>query len=205
MKKIFLTVIFLISCLIAIAQPDMKFCPKSKIVTLHYTQFVIDYDTIRQLPCFVYYEVKASMKHGYSRSATFHKDARIHKQSSYLGYRLSGYDIGHMFPAANSESQTIEGQSFSFTNTCPQTKKLNRGSWKDLEEWERKQTTNIFVICGPIGGITKLKDGTVIPEKFFKIIIENGNYKYYIFSQNSEGDFRKFEVTKQEFEKIVKL
>ena len=50
-------------------------------------------------------------------------------------YRGSGYDRGHLKPAADSKGSMEEMESsFLMTNMAPQTPNLNRGIWKQLEE-----------------------------------------------------------------------
>ena len=50
-------------------------------------------------------------------------------------YRGSGYDKGHLAPAAdNVHSAAAMRDSFSLTNATPQTPELNRGPWRMLEE-----------------------------------------------------------------------
>ena len=50
-------------------------------------------------------------------------------------YSNSGYDRGHMAPAADMKwSEQAMRESFYMTNMCPQLHNLNAGDWKDLEE-----------------------------------------------------------------------
>lgn len=50
-------------------------------------------------------------------------------------YLASGYDRGHLAPAAdNVHSAIAMRESFYLTNTMPQTPELNRGPWRMLEE-----------------------------------------------------------------------
>ena len=50
-------------------------------------------------------------------------------------YTRSGYDKGHMAPAADMKwSPEAMKESFYFSNMCPQHPQLNRRGWKNLEE-----------------------------------------------------------------------
>lgn len=94
-------------------------------------------------------------------------------------YKYSGYDRGHMAPAADMKwSEKAMQESFYLTNVCPQAGELNRGSWKKLEEKCRAKAcadSAIIVICGPVltDNIREfLGDSRVaVPQRFFKIIL----------------------------------
>ena len=69
-------------------------------------------------------------------------------------YTHSGYDRGHMAPAADMKwSKQAMKESFYMSNICPQNRKLNRDDWGDLEEscrkWAKKYGT-VYIACGPI-------------------------------------------------------
>ena len=94
-------------------------------------------------------------------------------------YKYSGYDRGHMAPAADMKwSERAMRESFYLTNVCPQAGDLNRGSWKRLEEKCRAKAcadSTIIVICGPVltDNIREfLGDSRVaVPQRFFKVIL----------------------------------
>ena len=53
-------------------------------------------------------------------------------------YSRSGYQRGHMVPAADrSSSLEAMQETFVMTNVCPQLPSLNTGAWKRLENYER--------------------------------------------------------------------
>lgn len=60
-------------------------------------------------------------------------------RANHRDYTRSGYDRGHMCPAADrSASAELLRSTFIMTNVCPQTPALNRGAWKRLEDGCRK-------------------------------------------------------------------
>lgn len=95
-------------------------------------------------------------------------------------YKRSGWDRGHMCPAADNRWHWRAMQeSFYMTNICPQHHNLNRGDWKELEddcrEWAEKEG-RIYIACGPI--FYKGKHRTIgrehkvaVPDAFFKVIL----------------------------------
>lgn len=93
-------------------------------------------------------------------------------------YSHSGYDRGHMAPAADMKwNSTVMKECFYFSNMCPQKHSLNAGRWKTLEEKVRdwaQQDSAIVVICGPIvekGYQTIGSNKVVVPQRFFKVIL----------------------------------
>ena len=65
------------------------------------------------------------------------------------------YDRGHLFPAADARTQTQMDATFLLSNMAPQHKALNRGLWKQLEEWlrdaaEREDIAGIWVATVPL-------------------------------------------------------
>ena len=93
-------------------------------------------------------------------------------------YTRSGYDKGHMAPAADMKwSPEAMKESFYFSNMCPQHPQLNRRGWKNLEEKIRDWAvadSAIIIICGPIidkPSKTIGKNKVAVPERFFKVIL----------------------------------
>ncbi len=94
-------------------------------------------------------------------------------------YKHSGYDRGHMAPAADMKwDEQAMKESFYLSNICPQNPNLNGGVWKDLEEQVRdlaSQKGRIFVVCGPIvndDSNTIGENKVVVPQAFFKVLLQ---------------------------------
>lgn len=95
-------------------------------------------------------------------------------------YKSSGWDRGHMCPAADNRWHWRAMQeSFYMTNICPQNHNLNRGDWKELEdacrEWAEKEG-RIYIVCGPIfyngkHRIIGREHKIAVPDAFFKVIL----------------------------------
>ena len=63
----------------------------------------------------------------------------IGKRAEKEDYKYSGYDTGHMHPAANQlKSQKLNDETFYLSNMAPQLAGLNRGIWRRLENKCRK-------------------------------------------------------------------
>ena len=94
-------------------------------------------------------------------------------------YTRSGYDRGHLAPAADFKfSQRIMRETFFMSNITPQAPEFNRGIWGDLENqvrsWARRDN-GLYVITGPVlkpGLSTIGKTNEIsVPEKFYKVIL----------------------------------
>lgn len=117
------------------------------------------------------------------------------EDSDYYG---SGYDRGHMCPAAdNKYSEKAMEESFLFTNMCPQNGNLNRGDWNEMEQACRrwaKEYGGVYIVCGPIlyKGKHKTigKNEVVVPEAFFKVVLRTGETPKAIgfIYKNAEGN-----------------
>ena len=149
-----------------------------QIKNLGYTS---SYNTSYGIPNWVAYELTRSeaASHEAERTNKFQADPKvIGKSASNSDYKGSGYDKGHMAPAADMKwSKTVMEQSFYFTNICPQAPGLNRGAWKDLEEEIREwaiRDSALVIICGPLFTKEPIKyipeTHVAIPDAYFKVV-----------------------------------
>ena len=100
-------------------------------------------------------------------------------RAEHADYTNSGYDRGHMAPAADMKwSPKAMEESFYLSNICPQDQKLNRDDWSDLEEscrgWAKKYGT-VYITCGPIYDRKRPrrigKNKVAVPDRFFKVVL----------------------------------
>lgn len=92
-------------------------------------------------------------------------------------YRKSGYDKGHLAPAADmTYSVQSMKNSFFMSNISPQIPGCNRGIWKRVEKQVRKwalQEKKLCIVTGPIFQNTyKNLRGIPIPTAFYKVILD---------------------------------
>lgn len=98
--------------------------------------------------------------------------------SKPLDYYKKGFDKGHLCPNNDFDfSKTYSSLTFLMCNMCPQTSKLNRGSWKSFESYTHKIAKTygkVDIVCGPLydenKSIVYIGDSVRIPDKFFKIL-----------------------------------
>lgn len=153
-----------------------------------------------RIPEWVAYELTDEEVSGTNpRSNHFRTDPNFSgKQADDNDYRNSGWDRGHMAPAADMKlTEQMMRESFYFTNICPQNHNLNSGDWKALEEMVRDYANrygNIYVTCGPI--ITDNKYGSIgpnkvtVPDAFYKVMLiqtPNGFESIGFIMENKAG------------------
>ena len=100
--------------------------------------------------------------------------------ASSKDYTGSGYDRGHLVPAADMLfSKAAMESSFLMSNISPQAASFNRGIWKKLEAQVRRWAVanqSLYIITGSfleadlemIGEVNKL----AVPRYFYKIILD---------------------------------
>lgn len=148
--------------------------------TIQHTAYTVSYNKDRKIPNWVSYELTRQETQGSEkRNNRFIPDPLIEgAAATNADYARSGYDKGHMAPAADMKwSHTAMTESFYFSNMCPQHPQLNRRSWKKLEEQIRDWAiadSAIIIVCGPIlekHPKTIGKNKVTVPNQFFKVIL----------------------------------
>lgn len=126
-----------------------------------------------------YILTKEHLGSGVERSNRFMEDPLVSTQTATnADYAKSGYDRGHLAPAADmSWSLQVMQESFYYSNMSPQLPGFNRGIWKKLEEkvrdWALLYDT-LFVVTGPIleAGLPTIGPNQVsIPKAYYKALI----------------------------------
>lgn len=168
-------------------------------------QYVIDYDTLNKIPRIVYYTIHNDKLGSYGRYS-FHIE-KLSNVSSPNDYSYSGYDKGHLFSSASSNSYTSNYESFDMINIAPQTANLNRGVWKASELFERNNCDPYcYVICGTLIEDHKYISNKIrIPSGFFKVIY-NPVKKQMIafkFDKDSYGSLKDYVTTVDGIEGII--
>ena len=104
---------------------------------IRHTGYTVSYNKELKLPNWVSYELtREETKGKEKRNNRFIADPLVKGIiATNADYARSGYDKGHMAPAADMKwSPQAMKESFYFSNMCPQHPQLNRRGWKNLEE-----------------------------------------------------------------------
>ena len=154
---------------------------KREEIILHRTAFTISYNNDYKTPNWVAWELTRAETEGTEgRKNKFEPDPNLPEpRAEHSDYTHSGYDRGHMAPAADMKwNKKAMEESFYMSNICPQNRKLNRDDWGDLEEkcrnWAEKYG-KAYIVCGPIYDSKSPKrigkHKIAVPERFFKAIL----------------------------------
>ncbi len=120
--------------------------------------YALGYSEAHEQPLWVTYELtreEVKNKKVHRSSVDFQPDPEIPTESAQLSdYRRSGYDRGHMAPAADMRwSAQAMRECFYLANICPQERAFNAGIWADLEALMRQWAVAygaIWIVTGPI-------------------------------------------------------
>lgn len=132
------------------------------------------------------------------RKGTFRPDPKVRTGSATPGdYRRSGYDRGHLAPAADMKwSERAMSESFYMSNMSPQVPEFNRGIWNALEErgrdWAR-ESQSLYIVTGPVlgDGLPEIGgNGVSVPRYFYKVLLDyhDPGYKAIGFIIPNTGD-----------------
>jgi len=151
--------------------------------------YVVSYNDERDVPNWVCYHLAAAyLAAGVGRTDDFRPDPDVwggDDRAELSDYRGSGYDRGHLAPAADmARSRIAMSESFLLTNIAPQEPGFNRGIWKRLETEVRDWAVvrgDINVCTGPIyldddgDGVVEFdvigRGQVAVPDAFFKIVV----------------------------------
>jgi endonuclease G len=134
-----------------------------------------------------------------------------------VDYKNSGYDRGHLAPAADMVwNEQAMNESFFYSNISPQLPSFNRGIWRTLEIELRKLALkygSLYITCGPVFQDTDSAIGenkVVIPTHFYKtVLVYNSEIKQsigFIFPHKKcIGEIFDYAVTVDSIENITGL
>ncbi|MBC8266212.1 MAG: DNA/RNA non-specific endonuclease [Flavobacteriales bacterium] len=229
MKKVFvfLCVLLLVSLLFfglqskkeqpKIVNDFLPFCD-SVCVVVNHTYYTLCYNEKHEQAAWVYYVLCDSMILGNAkRKNYFSKDALVFSGTpSHNSYTNSGYDRGHLLPAADMKwNQLAMDETFLMSNVSPQNPYFNQnGLWRKLEskvrEWAENRKELIVIVGGVLSdGLPKLDGEDIsIPKYYFKIILDKTDFSsssFLLENSNTSGLLSDFVVSVDSIERISGL
>ncbi|MBK7212095.1 MAG: DNA/RNA non-specific endonuclease [Bacteroidales bacterium] len=191
----------------------------AKDAIIKHTGYTLSYNEEYEQANWVAYELtKEETKKAVERSNKFKPDPLVKTGSARdEDYLSSGYDRGHLAPAADmSWSAKTMTESFFYSNMSPQEQTFNRGIWKKLEEQVREwaiQNGEIYVVTGPVlvPGLKTIGPNKVgVPKAYYKVILDYSlpDVKAIAFvmpNEASDKSLQSFVVSIDNVEKITGL
>lgn len=153
---------------------------------------------------------KVSCSKPIPRKDKFQPDPQLKEHTDLSNdYKNSGFDRGHMSPAADNQCKTQSelDESFFFSNISAQYHSLNAGDWKTLETLTREMALkydSIHVWAGNSGELMKIGKVTV-PKECWKVVHvkKTDQWMTFIFKNTKEKSkgLKHHEVSKSTLEK----
>lgn len=188
MKKMILAALFAFIPTSAFASDCDQLFPNGKEIVVPNTVvlcnsfFVSVYDPIKKAVIFSSEIAQPRIKKT-ERTNDFRADKRVSNSPTPEDYTNSGYDRGHMVPAADADDPNEMSDTFLMTNMTPQLPSVNRVAWKNLEDRVRS-TPFKYVVTGAYYGPNPKKIGKreiPVPDMLYKVsFFESGNIAVYI-------------------------
>ena len=165
-----------------IATPNMEIpATENKKSIIYHTAYSLLYSEEHEQAIWIAYELTSEETNKkFDRSDKFIVDRSIKTGSATnADYKGSGYDRGHLAPAADMSwsNQTMQ-ESFYYSNMSPQDPSFNRGIWKKLEELVRTwaaENKSLYVVTGPIlsSGLSSIGPNNVsVPNYYYKVLLD---------------------------------
>ncbi len=149
---------------------------------IEHTYYTLSYAEEFEQPEWVSYKLLDDYLTGekFKRRDNFRADPAVPTGSATpADYKRSGYDRGHLLPAADMPfSRQSMSETFFMSNMSPQKPQFNRGIWKKLEEQVRTwalENEELYVVVGPVlqPGLPKIgKNGVSVPRYYYKVLLD---------------------------------
>jgi endonuclease G, mitochondrial len=199
-------------------EPNFDFLPTSTSNQIIRHEFYsLSYVEKYEQAEWVAYELKSDMIRSSKFNRPFFIEDPLVKTNSadWKNYKKSGFDKGHLCPAADMKfSKKAFEDTFFTSNISPQKHNFNDGIWNTLEDkvryWAGKYKS-IYVVTGGVltGGLAHIgKENVAVPNFFYKVLFEKsrGEYKMIAFlvpSEKSDKPLYDFVVSVDDLEKMT--
>lgn len=175
--------------------------------SIQHSYYTLSYSSAhRQAEFATYYLSPASIQGDQDRTDDFRIDPKVKfnpvKSTDYQG---SGYDRGHLCPAADMAlNLTAMSETFFMSNMSPMVPAFNRGIWSKLEDWVRDaalQEGGLFVVTGPVlsKSCGSIKQSITVPCSYYKIVFKGGSNPkmlgFLLSNAGASGSVQQFVVT----------
>ena len=154
---------------------SQEYLPKSSGEIVKHKYYTLSYNEVYEQANWVHYKLYPAFLGGSTpRTDSFKPDPLVSTKSAQLSdYKGSGYDRGHLAPAADMKYNSVAmSESFYMSNMSPQNPSFNRGIWKRLESLVRGwgEKFEIYVSTAGVLGSNNLgaigKNRVTIPSEY---------------------------------------
>lgn len=216
MKNI-LIAFLLLGHLFLLAQDDQFLPLGGNYETVSHENYHLGYSEEHNQAAWVAYMLTPSELWGrWDRTDNFREDELVSTGSAtLLDYRGSGYDRGHLAPAADMAfDQLAMSESFYLSNMSPQVPGFNRGIWKNLEAQVRrwaKEKGGLYIVTGPVLTAPALETigyNVTVPSKYYKVLYSpkyNQAIAFLMDNKPSNSDLMVFALSVDEIEYLLGL
>lgn len=145
--------------------------------------YTLSYSEKHEQAEWVAYQLKKEhLKYNDFKRPYFEIDPLVKTEAAHWkNYKKSGYDRGHLCPAADRKfDKKAYEETFLTSNISPQLNSFNAGIWNNLEKqvryWAKKEN-EVYVVTGPIFENNNTAIGfenVTVPTHFYKIILKKG-------------------------------
>ncbi len=226
-----LIILFLVMCFVTSPAESIKLTAADGLENLElpapiageqivrHTGYTLSYNEDAEQASYVAYELTRTevLTQVAERKDNFRADPAVRTGSAELSdYRSSGYDRGHLAPAADFRwSSDAMSDTFYLSNMSPQDPSFNRGIWADLEAAVRVmayENESIYVVTGPVltdGPYETIGDNNVaVPKNFYKVILDYTEPEikaigFILPNEGSSKSLESFAVTVDKVEEVT--
>ncbi|WP_299776922.1 DNA/RNA non-specific endonuclease [uncultured Formosa sp.] len=149
---------------------------------IYHNNYTLSYNESHEQAEWVAYELKKSdIVYVDRKRPYFYEDKAVKtKSADWRNYKKSGYDKGHLCPAADRRKSIASyNETFLTSNISPQNHDFNAGIWNALEQTVRtwaKSYNDVYVVTGGVltPNLKTIGDEHVsVPNYFYKIIFKD--------------------------------
>ncbi len=184
---------------------------------VHHKYYSLSYSEKHEQAEWVAYELtkKSIQAKNVKRAKKFNADYDVSTRSAFhRDYSNSGYTRGHMAPAGDMAfNEVAMKESFFMSNMSPQSRVLNNGIWKELEEQVRDWAYDhkrVYIVTGPMLNRKRIttigkQNKITVPSAFYKVILDIDKPKrkgiaFVIPHERSERRLQEYAVSIDELE-----
>ena len=164
------------------SQVPADLLPASAGEVVQHTWFALGYSEDHEQAEWVAYELTREHldENWAERPNSFRPDPEVRTESATpRDYSGSGYDKGHLCPAADMAfDATAIDETFFMSNMSPQVPAFNMGIWRELEELTRdwaRRFKKLYVVTGPVlqqPGLGQIGFSKVtVPAAYYKVLL----------------------------------